>query len=183
MTEHDARRLTERIRIAAVNYSEAKDKLLTLVQEAKDGAAHLALDYNSWTTYLAEVMGEEPLRLARDERKEIVQLLSAEGMSTRAIAPIVGASQRTVASDVEHVSNFAHVNTQGMDGKTYTRTAPQPKPEPERDVAKDLDVINDIRLYFNAIASSRQVAGLTPKGKQHIIDAATNLITQLQRNQ
>lgn len=183
MSEHDARRLTERIRIAAVNYSEAKDKLLTLVQQAKEHAAHLTLGYASWTAYLAEVMGEEPLRLARDERKEVVQLLSAEGMSTRAIAPIVGASQKTVARDIATESNDSveDIPITGVNGKTYTRQ--EPKPEPERDVTKDLDIINDIRLYFNAIASSRQVAALTPKGKQHIIAAASNLIAQLQKDQ
>lgn len=182
MTEHDARRLTERIRIAAVNYSEAKDKLMALVQQAKEDAAHLALGYDSWQAYLADVMGEEPLRLARGERQEVVQMLSAEGMSSRAIAPIVGSTHTTVQQDIKVGGrNLPPTPVQGMDGKTYTR--PEPKPEPERDVAKDLAIINDIRLYLNAIASSRQIAGLTPKGKQHIIDAANNLITQLQKDQ
>lgn len=185
MTEQEARRLTERIRIAAVNYSEAKDKLMTLVQQAKDDAAHLALGYASWTAYLADVMGDEPLRLARGERQEMVQMLSAEGMSTRAIAPIVGVSQPQVVADIrsgdQKLITMPAAPVHGLDGKTYAR--PEPKPEPVRDVNKDLAVINDIRLYFKAIATSRQIAGLTPKGKQHIIDAANNLITELQRNQ
>ena len=101
MDADSARRLTERIRIAAVNYSEAKEKLLHLVSEAKDGSAHVALGYKSWTAYLADVMSEEPLRLARDERREVVQLLSDEGMSNRAIAPIVGSSEPTVRRDVQ----------------------------------------------------------------------------------
>lgn len=99
MSERDARRVTERIRIVAHNYTEAKAKLIQLVQEAKDGNAHEALGYPSWTAYLAETLGDEPMRLARDERQEMVKVLSAEGMSTRAIAPIVGTSYQQVSKD------------------------------------------------------------------------------------
>lgn len=99
MSEKDARRITERIRIVAHNYTEAKAELIQLVQDAKDGSAHEALGYPSWTAYLAETLGDEPMRLARDERQEMVKALSAEGMSTRAIAPIVGVSQKTVVKD------------------------------------------------------------------------------------
>lgn len=99
MSERDARKITERIRIVAHNYTEAKAKLIELVQKAKDGNAHEVLGYPSWTAYLAETLGDEPMRLARDERQEMVKVLSAEGMSTRAIAPIVGVSHKTVVKD------------------------------------------------------------------------------------
>lgn len=104
MPEYEARRLTERIRITAHTYAEARDKLIGYVEEAREGSAHLALGYSSWTAYLAEVLGEEPMRLARDERREVVKLLSDEGMSTRAIAPIVGAARNTVMSDLKQVA-------------------------------------------------------------------------------
>lgn len=39
------------------------------------------------------------MRRERGERQEMVQMLSAEGMSTRAIAPIVGASREQVRRD------------------------------------------------------------------------------------
>ncbi|HLS50048.1 MAG TPA: hypothetical protein VK024_08640 [Actinomycetaceae bacterium] len=100
MPEDEARRLTEKIRLTAHTYAEAREKLIGYVEEAKAGNAHLALGYRSWTEYLSEVLGEEPMRLARDERREVVQLLSSEGMSTRAIAPIVGASHDTVHRDL-----------------------------------------------------------------------------------
>lgn len=96
-----ARRLTERIRITAANAREALEKLPALVEEARDGNAHVALGYPSWTAYLADVLGAEPLRLPRDQRREIVGYLSGEGLSTRAIAPIVGASVGTVHTDRE----------------------------------------------------------------------------------
>lgn len=131
MDQAEARRLTERIRIAAVNYSEAKEKLLRLVSEAKDGSAHVALGYRSWQAYLSEVLGEEPMRLTRDERPEVVQMLTAEGMSTRAIAPIIGADQKTVVNDRRKTEEYSSVDeprvSHGMDGKTRVhqpRTAP-----------------------------------------------------------
>jgi hypothetical protein len=52
-------------------------------------------------------------------------------MSTRAIAPIVGASHMTVSNDLSAVKTFTaepSAPVQGVDGKTYTR--PDPKPEP-----------------------------------------------------
>ena len=144
-----ARRLTERIRIAAVNYSEAKEKLLRLVSEAKDGSAHVALGYASWTAYLADVMSEEPLRLARDERREVVQLLSDEGVPPKVISPIVGVSDRRVRQLRSQGGNYFHpepapttrsapsapspaptpTKVTGMDGKAYSRPAPAPQPE------------------------------------------------------
>lgn len=65
----------------------------------------------------------------RDERRELVAALSAEGMSTRAIAPIVGASQRQVARDMSVEPNDSPAPAtpvQGVDGKSYVR--------PERNV-------------------------------------------------
>lgn len=130
MSERDATQLTEKIRITAHNYADARQKLQGYVAEAKAGNAHLALGYASWTAYLADVLGEEPMRLARGERQEMVQMLSAEGMSTRAIAPIVGASQKTVARDVatESFDSVEPPSVTGVNGKTYTRPDPQPEP-------------------------------------------------------
>ena len=51
----------------------------------------------------------------------IVGILTAEGMSTRAIAPIVGVNNTTVHRDLSPVATATPVN--GLDGKTY---APKP---------------------------------------------------------
>lgn len=101
MDADEARRLTERIRIAAANYTEAKAKILGLIDEARDRGAWAALGYKSWTAYLSDVLSDEPLRLARDERRDFVAELANQGMSTRAIAPIVGVSHQTVRNDIE----------------------------------------------------------------------------------
>lgn len=154
MSEHDARRLTERIRLTAHNYAEAKAKLLELVQEAKEGRAHVALGYSSWTFYLSETLGDEPMRLARDDRQDMVRALANEGMSTRAIAPIVGASVGTVHAD-RQVFNSEHLDADpvtidtatgevldprkvtGLDGKTYTRPESVEPPKPKRRALTD----------------------------------------------
>lgn len=142
-----ARRLTERIRIAATNYTEAKAKVLALVDEAKAGSAHIALGYKSWTAYLSDVLSDEPLRLARDERRELVTRLADEGMSSRAIAPIVGVSDRQVRTDIEVGTDFpvepATVvrTTTGLDGRERTTATSgaltKPKRRPITDVARD----------------------------------------------
>ena len=89
MTEHEARRVTERIRAIAVTVKDQLEKLQTLLNEARDGEAWRVLGYASWTAYLADVMGEQPLRLPRDERQQIVGYLAGEGMSSRAISRVV----------------------------------------------------------------------------------------------
>jgi hypothetical protein len=99
-----ARRLTERIRLTATVAREGLEKLQFLVSQAKDGNVHVSLGYPSWTAYLSDVLGTEPLRLPREQRQELVGYLAGEGMSTRAIAPIVGASKDTVARDLATVS-------------------------------------------------------------------------------
>ena len=60
MTEHEARRVTERIRAIAVTVKDQLEKLQTLLNEARDGEAWRVLGYASWTAYLTDVMGEQP---------------------------------------------------------------------------------------------------------------------------
>lgn len=69
------------------------------------------------------------MRLTRDERKELVGELAEAGMSTRVIAPVVGANYKTVQKDVRELVQSGPTAIVGSDGKTYTRTF-QPRPEP-----------------------------------------------------
>jgi hypothetical protein len=107
MSRSDAERLTERIRHTANTFVDAKEKLSRFIQEAQEGRAHEALGFRSWTEYVAQVFSDTPLmRLSRDERRELVGKMSESGMSTRAIAPIVGASNFTVSKDREAVRDL-----------------------------------------------------------------------------
>lgn len=96
-----ARRRAERIRIKARNVTEQYADLRALVDEAERNEDHLTLGYSSWTAYVSDLFGEEPLRLPRDERIPMVQMLADKGMSTRAIASVVGVHHDTVASDIK----------------------------------------------------------------------------------
>jgi len=70
--------------------------------------------------------------LAADVRRQLVGMLSAQGMSTRAIAPTVGRDSSVIRRDLqvvqlappaepESVSDPAPAKVVGLDGKAYTR--------------------------------------------------------------
>lgn len=162
ITEAAARQLTERIRIAAANYTEAKAKVLALVDEAKSSGAHLTLGYKSWSAYLSDVLSDEPLRLARDDQRELTVRLADEGMSSRAISPIVGASRDTVQRDIREatgrnlpVDGSTSRATEGLDGRTRLVAVPtagraRPRPVAERS-------LNSIALYADKAAREAQI--------------------------
>lgn len=96
----DAQRLTQRIKLTASTIRDNLWKLRNLVEEAKTSNAWQVLGFPSWTAYLADTLADEPMRLGRDERQQLVGYLSGEGLSTRAIAPIVGVDQKTIVNDL-----------------------------------------------------------------------------------
>lgn len=124
LDEAHAKALTERIRLTASTIRERWDRLVQLVEQAKAGEVADVLGYASWTAYLSDVLGGQ-MRLAGPERAEWVGYLTGQGMSTRAIAPIVGASPKTVARDRQAEASSAGAPEPapitGRDGKTYTQ--------------------------------------------------------------
>lgn len=99
LTEADARRLTERIRTALDRVSTAWADLAERITEAYQRRADLALGYGSWSEY-AEAELKPSEGLAADVRRQLVGMLSAQGMSTRAIAPVVGITDRGVRKSI-----------------------------------------------------------------------------------
>jgi hypothetical protein len=100
----EARRLTERIRRDLDRVASGWADLAAHIAEAYERRADLALGYDSWEAYAsAELKPSEGI--AAEVRRELVGLLSARGMSTRAIAPTVGVTQRQISTDVR--SNFS----------------------------------------------------------------------------
>lgn len=96
-----AERRAERIRLTATSFMEARDKMSSLLVEAQREGDHETMGYRSWPEYIAALFSDTPLmRLSRDERKVIVADLAEQGMSSRAIAPVVGASRDTVQKDI-----------------------------------------------------------------------------------
>jgi hypothetical protein len=105
LTPGEAQRLTQRIKLTAGTIRDNLWKLSNLVEEAKQSNAWQILGFASWTAYLADTLADEPMRLGREERQELVGYLSGEGLSVRAIAPIVAASVGTVHADQEVFRN------------------------------------------------------------------------------
>lgn len=105
LSASEAQRLTQRIKLTASSVRDGLFKLRNLVEEARNSNVWQILGHASWTAYLADTLADEPMRLGRDERQELVGYLSGEGLSTRAIAPIVGVSHETVAQDISKRSS------------------------------------------------------------------------------
>ena len=98
MTADEARQATDRIRLALDRVSTAWADLAERVEDAHRRRADLALGYASWNEYAAAEL-QPPHSLATEVRRELVGLLSARGMSTRAIAPVAGVTHKTVILD------------------------------------------------------------------------------------
>lgn len=102
-----AQRRAERIRFHATNANEAMQSLIKLIAQAQDLEDHLTLGYASWTAYVADVFGQEPMRLAGEVRRALTPQLSDTGMSNRAIASVLGVSEGTIRNDLSGAQNYA----------------------------------------------------------------------------
>lgn len=185
MSHAEAERLTERLRIAVVNYADARQKVQALIEQAQAGRAWEVLGFQSWTAYVSEVLGEQPMRLPREERREMVAMLSSTGMSTRAIAPVVGVSHMTASNDLNAgvktftpapsstageqfcspeqsattpVAAEAPAPVQGMDGKTYARSARTQPAQPRRTPLTDTFFNATVDIHTKAETLTRLVA-------------------------
>lgn len=129
LTEPEARRLTERIRVALDRVSTAWADLAERITEAYQRRADLALGYRSWAEY-AEAELKPSGAIAAEVRRELVAMLSAQGMSNRAIAPTVGVSEPTARRDAQQVrhGDAPTPDPVGIDGgEAVTPTAPRPR--------------------------------------------------------
>lgn len=160
MGREEAERLTERIRHAAASFVEAKEKLTRFIGEAQEGRAWEALGFRSWTEYVSQVFSDTPLmRLTRDERRELVAELSEAGMSTRAIAPVVGASKDAVQRDRDALVYRADTPTSERRMATFQSgggfLGPGEKIETDTETVVDLDT--------GDVISERSVTGVDGK--------------------
>jgi transposase-like protein len=114
-TEDHARRWAERARLdleAAADRGESGlSKIRTAITERHDEA----LGYRSLGDYLrteyADALGNVCRVFGVEFRRQVVAELTEAGLSTRAIAPVVGVSKSQVATDVQ-VSSSGHVDTE-----------------------------------------------------------------------
>lgn len=73
--------LTSEMRLTAAAVRDGLLELRDLVEEAKNSNTWQNLSFLSWTAYLAHTLGDEPLRLGREERQELVGYLCGDGPS------------------------------------------------------------------------------------------------------
>lgn len=107
------------------------DELKALLTQAKDGQIHKALGLKSWTAYLADAVNVTVPE--REDRKVLVQFLSGQGMSQRAIAGTLGVSQKTVDRDLD--------GEEAQEGATVTSLDGAERPKNKTTVADDEDYI------------------------------------------
>jgi hypothetical protein len=208
LDEANARRLTLRIKALIGSVSDQMDKLSELITEAQQGGAHLALGYRSWTEYVAAEFTANPLRLDRDDRRQLVAKLSDAGMSTRAIAPVVGVSHMAVANDrealvktftgddqrdddivdAEIVEESEPVRITGRDGKSYPTPAPRPRQEQRQDAEVYLNLseadarkaaLTAVKLTPGQIERVKPKAALWVDGLRESVETLQRLLTSL----
>jgi transposase len=107
LNKTEAKRLDKQIRSKSDQAVKARDKVIDLVDEltalltrAREGDIHKALGLKSWTAYVADAVAL-PAAPEREDRKLLVQFLSGQGMSQRAIAGTLNVSQKTVDRDLD----------------------------------------------------------------------------------
>ena len=97
----DAERLASRIGLRLESMADSWSGALPLIREAIDREAFRALGYRSHGDFIADRFGNALSKLGMDLRREVTRELSDAGLSTRAIAPVVGVSQKTVVQDIQ----------------------------------------------------------------------------------
>lgn len=131
MTPDAARERADRIRDRLVMIVEHRDEVLALIRQARDAGDAESLGYPSWSAYVSGEFGGLLPRLSRDERIPLASQLRALGMSTRAIAPVVGIDERTVRRDLNAANAALPVEVKATDGRTFAPRAPKPAPKPD----------------------------------------------------
>ncbi|MCT1459909.1 hypothetical protein M3G03_10235 [Aestuariimicrobium sp. p3-SID1156] len=116
MTAVEAERITSRIADKIDAIADNLEQVMPLIREALTRGAWSALGYDSPTAYVSDRFKGALSRLPREIRRPVAAELCAAGMSTRAIAPIVGVSARQAAYD-------AGAGVQSL------HTSPDPEPE------------------------------------------------------
>lgn len=152
MTEEGAERLSSRISARLDGIADNYVAVMPLIREALNRNAYAVLGYASHGAYIKDRFGDALGKLGIDLRREIVRELSSAGLSTRAIAPVIGVSQRTVANDV---SNLAHLDA--------TATADVEEESPVIVNESTGEVVEDAPVTVTETHTTKVVTGLDGK--------------------
>lgn len=121
-TEAEATRLTNQVRLLLTSMLDQRDKVVGLIREARERRAYTAMGYPSWTAYVADQFADALPRLDRDDRVAMAVDLAEMGMSSRAIAPVLGVTDRQVRTDIAGGKSFPPV----------ADATPRPNPEAQQ---------------------------------------------------
>lgn len=99
MTMAEAERITTRIDLRLSSAAENYTVGMQLIREAVEGEAWKVMGYKSPGAYIVDKFGESLAGLGFDQRQLAAKTMTDLGMSTRAIAPVLGVSQATVSRD------------------------------------------------------------------------------------
>lgn len=181
----------------ALSYGDALDGMNALASDARDindrieryaaeavrlwsRRAWEVLGYKSWAECVEERGAQ--LRLPRADRREMVALLADEGMSSRAIAPVVGAGYRTVQRDIESSGSNgpdAPRTVKSLDGVDRTF---KPRPEPPHAVNTDTgEVIDKATGEIVPSAAERQAAHDAIAREANAIENVAHMTDTLRR--
>lgn len=119
----EARRLTDAAQHEFRSSREHFDRAWSLIEQAVEGGGHIALGYRSPGDYLNAEFEGVLAGLDVTERRLAVRTMTDWGLSTRAIAPVVGVGQRTVVRDIA--------------GESYGSPAPNSAPGPTSKVSSE----------------------------------------------
>ena len=149
--ERRAERITLRLDAIADNYRA----VLPMIREAIEKRDDLALGYRSPGDYVADRFGQSLAGLGIEVRRAVVGELTQAGLSTRAIAPVVGVHHDTVARDARRVvGTTPHApepveegeadagsgqTPQGEDAPDDDATPPVPSDSPPRPAVTGID--------------------------------------------
>lgn len=97
----EARELTTQAQTEFRSAGEHFDRAWSLVEQAIQGGAHVALGYRSVGEYLHEEFAGVLAGLDVAARRVAVKELSGYNLTTRAIAPVLGVGQSTIDRDVQ----------------------------------------------------------------------------------
>lgn len=101
----EARRLTTEAQNEFRSSRDHFDRAWSLIEEAVQGGGHFDLGYRSPGEYLTAEFDGALAGLDVAARKLAVRAMTSWGLSTRAIAPVVGVNNATVHRDIAPVAN------------------------------------------------------------------------------
>jgi hypothetical protein len=181
MSFSDAKILDADLRAAASTVVGSLALFKRLIAEAKERRIFVELGFKSWPAYVADVIGRQLGPMPVEHRRQVVEVLAGEGLSTRGIAQALKIGKSTVHRDLsvsrdgtpDEDGTTTQTTVTGLDGKN------QPKRKDDIPPAERLD-----RALLALIPRARQwreQAVITPEDARSLARTMDLLLPLLER--